>query len=295
MKAAFLINPSQRWKKTPTPKIIALIQSKIPVPSEFFTVDRTQPRSLENHLETIAAGTFDTIIIGAGDGTINRTINFLKQKNALGAYTLGLFPLGTCNDFAKILGFRKGRTLRQNLQLAGEIIGRRSTREIAVATVNNHCFINNAGFGRRNPSQKKRGLLAELRALKAIPTAIRWDSQTHHESFLMMLAANAPYFSNGLHFSNDSDPSDDFLEFFFVRNISKFRLLAKLFLGVRGFSMMRRHRSDQAIWKAKARELTLKTDLPIWIMADGEIVPSLSEITEASFKTAGRVRFLTAR
>ncbi len=294
MKAAFLLNPSQRWKRTPLPKLISLIQARIPVPSEFFAVDRDQPQSLEGHMAAIEQGGFDTLIIGAGDGTLNRVINYLARKNALARYTLGLLPLGTCNDFAKILGFRKGRTLRRNLQIAGDIIHKHHVREMAVAKVNEHYFINNAGFGRRHPTQKKRGLLGTLRALKPVPASLRWGNHRHDDSFLMLLAVNAPYFSNGLHFSNDSDPSDGYLEFFGVKSISKFRLLTKLLLGVRGFAMMRRHH-DTAVWKSKASEMILRSDLPVWIMADGEVVPSLSEIHEATFKMAGKARFLTAR
>ncbi len=295
MRAAFLINISSRWKKTPPAKLTQLIQRNLTIPSEFFMVDRTQPHSLENHLTEIAKSDFDRIIVAAGDGTINRVINFLALRGLLESFILGVIPMGTCNDFAKILGFRKGPLLQRNIQLAIETIAKNIVREISVAKVNDHYFINNAGFGRRNPAHRKRGPISDLRAMKPVPTTITWDNQSLRGSFLMMLAANAPYFSNGLHFSKDSDPTDGILEFFFVKNISKFRLLTKLFLGVRGFALTRKHRSDSAVWKTKTSELNIKTEMPVWIMADGEVVPSLSEIREARFSVAGRCRFLTAK
>lgn len=258
-------------------------------------MDRNQPDSLEKHLRNIAQSGFDRIIVVAGDGTLNRAIQFLHQQNQLGQFTFGLIPLGTCNDFAKILGFRKRRLHRRNVELAMEAAAGNSVREISVAKVNDRCFVNNAGFGRRNPSQKKRGAISAIRGMKPVATHVVYDGQTHSGHFYMMIAANAPYFSNGLHFSKESDPADNQIEFFFVKAISKFRLLAKLFLGVRGIPLMRHRRPDPTVWKTKAESLTVKTESPVWIQVDGEVAPSLSEIREAKFEMAGKCKFLVPK
>ncbi len=54
--------------------------------------------------EAIARGA-KRVIAGGGDGTINAVVNALvgKGKKAPKA-TLGVFPLGTANDFAQGLG-----------------------------------------------------------------------------------------------------------------------------------------------------------------------------------------------
>lgn len=287
MKIAFLFNVSPRWGN-PIPALIFQIKKNVETEKEFFVVDRNQPNSIENHLDQISKNSFDRIAVFGGDGTLNRIINHLKNKNAIDQFSFMILPFGTCNDFAKTAGFRTLRFRKRKVAAALRSLTKNTFREVRIVRVNHHYFINNAGFGRRNPAGKRKSLIADLAAMQAVQTKIQWDASDMDGSFLMMLCANAPYFSSGLHFSKDCDASDDMLDFFFVKNVNKIGLLTKLFLGKRGFPLSRSKTTVQI----RTSQLSLKTDSPVWIMADGEVVPSLSAIREAVFEIAGTCRFI---
>ena len=100
------------------------------------------------------------IIAGGGDGTINAVANALigngKSKPDV---ELGIFPLGTANDFARGLGLPL-----DNLNECLRIACTRESRPIDVGKMNKHFFINvaSAGFGAEitatTPVQLKKAL-----------------------------------------------------------------------------------------------------------------------------------------
>lgn len=292
MSIAVLSNTAQRWGDVLsklTRQMRRLLDEKI----ECFVVDRNLPDSTERALETIVSGPFDKIILLGGDGTLNRVINALMQRDCLSRFSLALIPFGTCNDFAKVLGFRNFRFKKRKIDALLGNVAANHFSYFSIAKVNNHYFINNAGFGRKAPAAgEKRGAVQDLRRMQAVRIRMSCGSRQAENDYLMMVCANAPYFSNGLHFSADCDPADDRLEFFFVKDVSKIRLLGKLFLGKQGVSIKRKQ--DPSIEKIEASRLSLTSDAPIWIMADGETVPQLSGIREATFEMAGKVRFFSA-
>lgn len=98
-----------------------------------------KPRVVAEALERGAT----RIIAGGGDGTINAVANALigkgKKKPAV---TLGVFPLGTANDFARGCGLPID-DLNECLQIACT----REGRPLDVGVMNKRFFINVASFG----------------------------------------------------------------------------------------------------------------------------------------------------
>jgi diacylglycerol kinase family enzyme len=292
MKIAFLFNIAPRWGNC-FEELHTQIEKEVVVEKEFFVVNPTLPDSLESHLKTIIEGPFDRIAIFAGDGTLNRVINSLKEHQALNRFSLMIFPFGTCNDFAKNFGLVDLKMNKKVLDETLQSLTQGDFRMIQLAQVNGHYFINNAGFGRREPSKKRWGPLWDVLALKPVPMHIGWDQESLQESFLMMVCANGAYFSNGFHFSKNSDPGDNILEFFFVKPVNKVRLLSKLFLGWCGFPLLPEDmHSNGMTLKIDSSALEIKSETPIWIMTDGERVPSLSGIYQAHFSIAEQCRFI---
>lgn len=290
MKIAFLCNISLRWGNA-LPKIKKLIEKHISQKKDFFVVDKNDSNSTEKCLEKIVSENFDAIAILGGDGTVNRVINFLKKKNHLEKFKLALIPFGTCNDFSKVLGFKSQRFRKKKIISFLKTLSENHAKSFSVAKVNDHYFINNAGFGRRVPAANgKKSSIRDIRTMTPVHLNVRFDSKQLEGKYLMMVCANAPYFSGGLHFSKDSDPCDDQLELFFVKDVNKLRLIGKLFLGRRGFSLKRKN--DKTIERIESSKLSLKSESPIWIMADGEAVPELSGICEATFEIDGKAHFI---
>lgn len=83
------------------------------------------------------------IIAGGGDGTINAVANALiARSKKYSDVTLGIFPLGTANDFARGLGLPT-RDLSECLRIACT----REGRTVDVGVMNQRYFINVASLG----------------------------------------------------------------------------------------------------------------------------------------------------
>ena len=283
MKTAFLVNPSARWKPH-LKSLISEIENRFLGEKEIFLVDRSQPDSTEKHLGRIARGEFTRIVVAGGDGTLNRTINFLKKQNISDKFSLGIIPFGTCNDFARFLRLKAGR-----VRSALRVIARGHEQTVCVARVNDCYFINNAGFGKKNPAEIKSPAQV-IREMQVSHVSAVWDDKSFIGDCFMMLCANAPYFSSGLHFSRKSDPSDDLLEFFFVRKMTRARLFFKLLVGRARIPL--HFLPNRSIVRVETKKMTVYSDRPVAIVVDGESVPGLSRTREAVFETAGTVRFV---
>jgi diacylglycerol kinase family enzyme len=79
----------------------------------------------------------ELLIVGGGDGTISAAASALVGTKTL----LGILPLGTLNHFAKDLG------IPMKIEDAARLIAKRSARQVDVAEMNEHVFINNSAIG----------------------------------------------------------------------------------------------------------------------------------------------------
>ena len=84
------------------------------------------------------------IIAGGGDGTLNDVVNCLMKKKRAAKVSLGVFPLGTANDFARGAGVP-----RDDLPAALRLAATGAATPIDIGEANGRCFINVAsgGFG----------------------------------------------------------------------------------------------------------------------------------------------------
>jgi diacylglycerol kinase family enzyme len=135
-----------------------------------------------------AAGEFDAIIAGGGDGTTRTVASALVGADI----PFGVIPLGTLNHFARDLKIPSAITG------AVAIIAEGAARRVDVGEVNGQIFLNNSSIGiypylvlDRDRRRKRRGLskwpamaLASLRAFRSLPLrrlSIRADDC--HDSF----------------------------------------------------------------------------------------------------------------
>ena len=288
MKTAFICNPSAGWKKK-LPLLVRHIQTHAPSNHEIFFVDRALADSMERHLAKIFSLRFSRIVVAGGDGTLNRVVNALRSRGRLGSYEIGVIPVGTCNDFARHLGYRK-----TNIAAAVKTASTRDAEPIRIARVEDRAFVNNAGFGKRNPEEKRKGPIAVIKEMKPVDIRAEWDGGRLEGQFYMMLCANAPYFSGGLHFSKRSDPSDDLLEFYFVRKTPKIELALRLLFGRARLPLHLPRLLGNTV-RVQARELKLHTSEPVAIVADGEPVEGLSAARDVEFAIADACRFILPR
>lgn len=110
------------------------------------------------------------VVVGGGDGTIGCAAGDVRKGKA----ALGILPLGTRNHLARELG------IPLDLEAAARLIARGETRQIDVARVNDHLFINNASIGlypamvrEREEEQEAHGLPKWIAAIPASWTALK--------------------------------------------------------------------------------------------------------------------------
>jgi diacylglycerol kinase family enzyme len=77
------------------------------------------------------------LVVGGGDGTISAAASVLVGTDTM----LGILPLGTLNHFARDLG------IPTELDEAAALIAKRTERQVDVAQMNEHIFINNSAIG----------------------------------------------------------------------------------------------------------------------------------------------------
>ncbi|GIO36577.1 diacylglycerol kinase [Paenibacillus antibioticophila] len=82
---------------------------------------------------------YDIIIVSGGDGTLNEVINGMAGQSHLPP--LGIFPLGTTNDFARAM------KIPRRWEDYCDLIIQNQTRPIDIGKVNGRHFINIAGGG----------------------------------------------------------------------------------------------------------------------------------------------------
>ncbi len=81
---------------------------------------------------------WESIFIAGGDGTINEIIQYISEERY--KPSIGLIPLGTCNEFAKFLGI-------SNVKKAIAIIKKSNEKAVDIGRIGNIYFTNIAAAG----------------------------------------------------------------------------------------------------------------------------------------------------
>ncbi|MGI9522254.1 MAG: lipid kinase YegS [Hyphomicrobiaceae bacterium] len=116
-------------------------------------------RDISTFVKQAIKGGISRIIAGGGDGTLGGVANCLMQKNRAKKTSLGVFPLGTANDFARGAGVP-----REDLVAALQLAATGEATPIDVGEVNGRYFVNVAsgGFGAEITATTPRDLKAAL-------------------------------------------------------------------------------------------------------------------------------------
>ncbi|WP_102398867.1 YegS/Rv2252/BmrU family lipid kinase [Haloimpatiens massiliensis] len=82
---------------------------------------------------------YDYILVAGGDGTVDNAVNTMKEKGI--DLPIAILPVGTANDFAKLIG------MPQNIEEACEQILNSKVKTVDLGKINNKYFINVASTG----------------------------------------------------------------------------------------------------------------------------------------------------
>jgi diacylglycerol kinase (ATP) len=223
------------------------------------------------------------VLAAGGDGTLNQVLNGLFQSNLKDLPTLGIIPLGTGNDFAR-LGNIKANTesILKKIQSGGQLtdVGVVHGLDKTGSSITRH-FINVASLG-MGPAvvhelfKSDRSLGRNLTYLKAILKVFfthpldEIEVTTHdwiwRSKARVVAIANGQSFGGGIFIAPKAFPDDGLLSTFVAGDIP---LLKFLFVLQR--VKAKRLATDARIQYNTATELRLTSPQPCWIETEGEL------------------------
>jgi YegS/Rv2252/BmrU family lipid kinase len=212
----------------------------------------------------------DRVIVGGGDGTVNRLLEVLLKIDL----PVGILPLGTANDLAATLH------IPASLEDACKVAASGSVRRIDLGWVNGKHFVNEGSLGLSNhivrnldPTLKKRfGILAiavnaarVMRRARRFRAQLRCDDKTYDVRTLQVTVGNGERFG-GFIKTCDADISDHRLDLYSLEfsGIGEFVKLIP--------ALVRGHYQDiSGVRLEHGCEIEVQTSRPRPIYTDGEL------------------------
>ena len=290
VKVFFLMNPSRQKEQWDFREAAGQAARRHGCTARFGQVERLRPDSTDILLRQAWEEGCRRIVVIGGDGTLHHAVNGLAKQKRLGSVELGLVPGGTCNDFARAIGF-SSRRLDEAFQAA--LTGDAKTTDVGQLTVSgvgDVLFLNNAGFGRRPADSEARARrstgadarsprsgpltkraakpLRTLQRFQSVPLRVQWEKGSIEGDFFMGMACNGPFFSGGLYFSKGVRANDGLLDLYLLPRMPKWKLLPMLMMGRLG----RPVRSPHLI-TLRVGNLDVEAQQDLWPQADGEPPP----------------------
>jgi YegS/Rv2252/BmrU family lipid kinase len=237
---------------------------------------------------------YEMVIAMGGDGTVHEVVNGIMQVPESKRPILGVVPVGSGNDFAHAIGV----PMQADRALAHALEGGPSTIDLGLMTDEHgrrEYFDNTLGMGfdavvtiRSHRLPIVRGFLMYLTAViqtillnhDPARVEIETDREKWQDNVLMATLCNGGREGGGFILSPDSSMTDGALEYLTVQKVSRammFRLLPEFMRGT--------HRRFKQIRMGSCTRLTLTSDRPLYIHADGEIFTSFgSNLRRVSFE-----------
>jgi len=221
------------------------------------------------------------VVIAGGDGTIYETVNGLVGGNC----TLGIIPIGSGNDFVKMLA------LPLNYEKAIEVIKGGRTMTMDLGKVGDSYFANGLGMGfdadvviETHKVKKLRGhmiyLYSVLRALqhyrnRAITLTV--DGKTEDRQVFMINVGNGEYLGGGFYLTPGAKIDDGILDVCIIQNLTLREVLMHLPKAMKG-----RHILLPQVQFFRAKELVVESAEGIPVHADGELLSTNFKRVEIS-------------
>ncbi len=228
------------------------------------------------------AGATRVVAVG-GDGTVHEVANGLLRHG--GDVTLGVVPIGSGNDFAKLVGVYRHSPARAVRRLVTA-----RTVSFDVGRVGDEYFVNSMGFGFgpavvrvRNAMPGLSGFASYfvpvLRAFAGFrPPRLEIRAAGFSETGYMMMVevCNGTTAGGSYRFAPDAQPADGRLDVCLVRRVSLPRFLLAVPRVMRGT-----HGTMREVALFQTREVTIRSlDGPLLLHLDGELrEPAASQCT----------------
>ncbi len=282
LKAHIILNPyAGRWKGAKLyHKIVQYVKA-------LKNLERFQLTTAPGEAIQIARDTSAELVVAAGgDGTVNEVVNGILQSNS--EKLLGVIPIGSGNDFAKMLNLKPFK-----IKLALESIKR---RKIVVSDVGliqyqsydgsfgERFFINGVGIGFdavvANESRNikyLRGIplytLALFKTLTKYETPemeVYIDGKLIKDKIYLIAIGNGVSAGGGFLLTPDAKINDAIFDVCLVKDLSILRVLQVLPTVLKG-----KHTHYPEVRMFKAKEIEIRSNSNLTMHADGEILGTM--------------------
>jgi diacylglycerol kinase (ATP) len=237
------------------------------------------------------------VVAVGGDGTVHEVANGLLRS--AGDAALGVVPIGSGNDFAKMLGVYGHDPVRAVARLVTA-----QSRRFDAGRVLGEWFVNSVGFGfgpavvqARNRMPNLRGFLSYL--VPIVKTFFKFEPPLfdvaapgfRERGYMMMVeVCNGTTAGGSYRFAPDADPTDGKMDVCVIRRLSLPRFLLAIPRVMRGTHVKMR---EVAVIKT-AKLVVRSPEQPLVVHADGELrEPGVNECTVELER--GRLNVLVAR
>ncbi len=225
-------------------------------------------------------GSSVTCVVGCGgDGTMQEVANALADlRKTLGdaCPTMGLAPVGRCNDFAGALG------VSTDVEAIVDVLDGGAVRPIDLGCVNGRYFCTVATLGvdaevsryvdtMRMPLKGTLAYVyAALRVLARYrPRHLRITVEfgTIEQAVFLASSANTSTYGGAIEIAPDAVPTDGLLDLCIIDRVSKLRAFSIL-----PMVLMRRHTSSEFVHFTQTKQLRIESDEELEVWADGEFI-----------------------
>ena len=217
---------------------------------------------------------FERLVVVGGDGTLHEAINGTGPGPGHGH--LGIIPTGTGSDFPRTLGIPLSPLEAAGVLLSGQV------REVDLGRVNGRFFVNVAGVGfdAEVAATVNRGLkflrgapaylaavLKVLATYRNTPVTLDLDGHRYQGKILLAAVGNARYYGGGLCIVPQAQVDDGLFHLCVAWDLDKLDTLVTLPKVFKGG-----HVHHPKAWFPTARQVTITSEPPLSVHADGELV-----------------------
>lgn len=239
-------------------------------------LNSTGPGDVQAKLQAAMAEKPPVVIAAGGDGTVHEAVN--GWMKAGGGVPLGVVPVGTGNDFAKML------EASPDWREACWRIVRRQTRRVDVGRCNDFYFANSLGIGfdaqvalEANKIHWIRGnavygiALAKILLLHHSRPQVRifHDGETLDTDITLLTINNGKVEGGAFVMAPDAEIDDGLFDVVVARGMGRIGILGLLPQVLKG-----QHMSNPKVLKFQTNKLTVQAVTPLPIHADGELTYS---------------------
>jgi diacylglycerol kinase (ATP) len=275
-RSRLILNPSSGTDKAPgfLPAINQSLRERFGVMEIVMT---TGPRDGEAAAAQAARDGCDRVFVAGGDGTLNEVVNGLMKAGALGQIPIGLLPLGTGNDFARMLNLSEHPE-----EAVASLYDAREVR-VDVGTLNGRAFVNTSGGGfisevTQALDDKLKSIAGKLAFLIAggqaaldyepVPVRVEVDDQPAFDATPHMFAVcNARQIGGGRLIAPHAEIDDGLLDVCLVDAMPLLEFVALLRKVADGS-----HLDDERVRYFRARSMTMTFETPVKVNTDGELL-----------------------